>query len=236
MCGRFTQTHSAEDIAATFGLAEIPQWPPRYNVAPTQVVPTISALRNPEGTVATSGRDRQLKPDRQFKPLRWGLIPSWAKDLSIGAKLINARAETLQEKPSFRDAFKRRRCLIVADGFYEWKKQAGKKQPFYFRLENGELFAFAGLWDRWHSSEGDVLETCTIITTHANELAAPVHDRMPVILPPEHYDRWLDPNLQTTTDLQTLLRPYPTEAMSAYPVSAVVNSPTHDQPDCVAAI
>jgi putative SOS response-associated peptidase YedK len=230
MCGRFTQTHSAEDIAAAFGLTEIPLWQPRYNVAPTQVVPTISALRNSEGTVATSG------VDRQFKLLRWGLIPSWAKDLSIGAKLINARAETLQEKPSFRDAFKRRRCLIVADGFYEWKKQAGKKQPFYFRLENGEPFAFAGLWDRWHSSEGDVLETCTIITTNANELAATVHNRMPVILPPEHYDRWLDPKLQTTTDLQSLLHPYPPEAMTAYPVSAVVNSPTHDQPDCVAAI
>jgi putative SOS response-associated peptidase YedK len=221
MCGRFTQTHSAEDIAAAFGLTEIPQWQPRYNVAPTQVVPAI---------VATSDRDRQ------FKPLRWGLIPSWAKDLSIGAKLINARAETLQEKPSFRDAFKRRRCLIVADGFYEWKKQAGKKQPFYFRLENGEPFAFAGLWDCWHSSEGDTLETCTIITTNANDLAATVHDRMPVILPPEHYNRWLDPNRQPTTDLQSLLRPYPTEAMTAYPVSGVVNSPAHDQPDCVEAI
>ena len=174
--------------------------------------------------------------DRQFKLFRWGLIPSWAKDISIGAKLINARAETLQEKPSFRESFKRRRCLIVADGFYEWKKQAGKKQPFYFRLENTEPFAFAGLWDRWHSPDGDVLETCTIITTEANQLAATVHDRMPVILSPDSYDRWLDPKHQTSANLESLLRPYPTTEMTAYLVSPSVNSPTHDQPDCVAPL
>jgi putative SOS response-associated peptidase YedK len=220
MCGRFSQTHSAEAIAAAFGLSEIPQWQPRYNIAPTQTVPAI---------IASDGQ-------RHFKPLRWGLIPSWAKDPSIGARLINARAATLSEKPSFRDAFKRRRCLIVADGFYEWRKEGTQKQPFYFRLETGEPFAFAGLWEGWHSPDGDRIETCTIITTDPNELTATVHDRMPVILPTALYDRWLDSAHQQTTDLQAILHPYAKEAMIAYPVSTAVNRPTNDSPDCIAAI
>lgn len=218
MCGRFTLGHSAEDIASAFRLTETPDWKPRYNLAPTQTIPAI--VEAPETHA------------RAFKPLRWGLIPSWSKDSAIGTKLINARAETVCEKPSFRDAFKRRRCLIIADGFYEWKKQSGKKQPFHFRLASGELFAFAGLWERWHSPDGDTIETGTIITTIANDLTATVHDRMPVILQPEQYDRWLDstPDLEA---LQSLLNPYPTEAMTTYPVSLAVNSPTHDSPECV---
>lgn len=218
MCGRFTLGHSAEDIAKAFGLTEIPDWQPRYNLAPTQTIP---AIVEPPETHA-----------RAFKPLRWGLIPSWSKDSGIGAKLINARAETVREKPSFRDAFKRRRCLIVADGFYEWKKQSGKKQPFHFRLTSGEPFAFAGLWERWHSPDGDTIETGTIITTIANDLAATVHDRMPVILQPDEYDRWLDPT-PDLDDLQALLNPYLTDAMTAFPVSLAVNSPTNDSPECV---
>lgn len=220
MCGRFSQTHSAEEIAAAFDLEEIPQWQAHYNLAPTQTVPAIIASDD----------------HRHFKPFRWGLIPSWAKDLSMGARLINARAETVSEKPSFRDAFKRRRCLIIADGFYEWRKEGTKKQPFYFRLETGEPFAFAGLWDRWQSPDGDRLETCTIITTDPNELTATVHDRMPVILPKASYDRWLDPTNQQITALQAMLHPYAKEEMVAYPVSTAVNRPTNDNADCIAPI
>lgn len=211
MCGRFTQTRSAVELAAIFELEEIPEWQPRYNIAPTQMIPAI------------------VEPHR-FKSLRWGLIPSWAKEPSIGAKLINARAETVSEKPAFRDAFKRRRCLIAADGYYEWQKQAGKKQPFYFRLASGQAFAFAGLWERWNSPTGDAIETCTIITTEANELAASVHDRMPVILCQKEYDRWLDPTFQSA---QSFLHSYSSEPMLSYPVSLSVNRPSHDTPDCI---
>jgi putative SOS response-associated peptidase YedK len=220
MCGRFSQAHSAEAIAETFNLNAIPNWQPRYNVAPTQTVPAII----------------QNKDEREFKEFRWGLIPAWAKDASIGAKLINARAETIAEKPSFRTAFQRRRCLIVADGFYEWKTQSGKKQPFYFRLKDGKLFAFAGLWERWIAPTGNTLETCTIITTIANEVVAAVHDRMPAIFSPEQYDRWLDPEFKQTEELQALLHAYPAEAMATYPVGRAVNSPSHDGQDCIQAI
>lgn len=213
MCGRFTQTHSAAELAALFDLTETPDWHPRYNIAPTQSIPAI------------------VEP-HHLKLLRWGLIPSWSKDPAIGNKLINARAETVSEKPSFRDAFNRRRCLIVADGYYEWKKEGKKKQPFYFQLENHEPFAFAGLWERWNSPDGDPVETCTIITTDANPLAAMVHDRMPVILSQENYDRWLDP---TFKDARSLLHPYP-DTMQAYPVPLSVNSPAHDAPDCLTRI
>ena len=219
MCGRFSQSLRSEAIAEAFQLIETPDWQPRYNIAPTQMIPAIVA--------AESG-------NRQFKPLRWGLIPSWSKDPTIGAKLINARSETVAEKPSFRSAFKQRRCLILADGFYEWRKQSGKKQPFYFRLENGSPFAFAGLWERWES-EDSRLETCTILTTEANQTVAQVHDRMPVILKADSYDRWLDPS-QPPALLQELLRPYDSDLMTAYPVSLSVNSPRNDTPDCTAPL
>ncbi len=221
MCGRFSQGLAGDTIAKAFQLAEVPDWQPRYNIAPTQTIPAIVATQN---------------GDRHFKPLRWGLIPSWSKDPAIGAKLINARSETVAEKPSFRSAFKQHRCLILADGFYEWRKQSGKKQPFYFRLTDGSLFAFAGLWERWQAPEGDVLETCTILTTEANQVVAQVHDRMPVILAPDRYDQWLDPTLQQSEPLQALLRPYEAERMSAYPVSLSVNSPWNDTPDCITPI
>lgn len=220
MCGRFSQSLAGEAIAEAFQLTETPDWQPRYNIAPTQMIPAIVAA---EGNV------------RQFKPLRWGLIPSWAKDPTIGAKLINARSETVTEKPSFRSAFKQRRCLILADGFYEWRKQSGKKQPFYFRLKNGSLFAFAGLWEHWHDSEDNRLETCTILTTEANQTVAQVHDRMPVILHADHYDRWLDP-LQPSESLQSLLRAYDDDLMTAYPVGLTVNSPWNETPDCTAPL
>jgi len=221
MCGRFSQSLAGDAIAQAFQLAEVPDWQPRYNIAPTQTIPAIMATE---------------KSDRHFKPLRWGLIPSWSKDPAIGVKMINARSETVAEKPSFRSAFKRHRCLILADGFYEWCKQSGKKQPFYFQLQDGSPFAFAGLWERWQALEGDVLETCTILTTEANQLVAQVHDRMPVILPTDRYDQWLDPTPQPSEPLQALLRPYDADRMSAYPVSVSVNSPWNDVPECVTPI
>ena len=216
MCGRFSQSLTAEAIAEAFHLTEVPDWQPRYNIAPTQTILAVAMIE--------SG-------GRQSKPLRWGLIPSWAKDPAIGAKLINARSETVAEKPSFRSAFKQRRCLILADGFYEWRKQSAKKQPFYFRLKNGNPFAFAGLWERWHDSEDNRLETCTILTTEANRTVNPVHDRMPVMLHAENYDRWLDQS-QSLESLQALLHPYDDNLMTAYPVSTSVNSALNDTSDC----
>ncbi|HEY9656670.1 MAG TPA: SOS response-associated peptidase, partial [Crinalium sp.] len=187
MCGRFSLTQSANALAETFQLETLPEWTPRYNVAPTQAVLAIAAAP---------------AHSRQVRLFRWGLVPSWAKDLTIGAKLINARAETVAEKPSFRVAFKQRRCLILADGFYEWHRIDRKtKQPYYFQLADRQPFAFAGLWERWQGDD-TVVETCTILTTQANELLQPIHDRMPVILAPEEYDRWLDPT--ATPDHHTL--------------------------------
>ncbi len=162
----------------------------------------------------------------------WGLVPRWADDPAIGNRLINARAETAATKPSFRDAFRRRRCLIPADGFYEWKRQGGGKQPYYIRLEDDRPFAFAGLWERWEKA-GAVIESCTILTTDANELLMPLHNRMPAILDREQFDRWLDPTIEDAKVLQPLLGPYPAERMIAYPVSTVVNSPRHDVAECI---
>jgi putative SOS response-associated peptidase YedK len=216
MCGRFSLTQSANALAETFQLEALPEWTPRYNVAPTQALLAIAA------TPTTL---------RQVRLFRWGLVPSWAKDLTIGAKLINARAETVAEKPSFRAAFKQRRCLILADGFYEWHRIDRKtKQPYYFQLTDQQPFAFAGLWERWQGDETAV-ETCTILTTQANELLQPIHDRMPVILAPEEYDRWLEPT--ATPDHYTLLRPYDAALMQGYRVSTLVNRATYDSPDCV---
>ncbi len=210
-------TQSAAALAETFQLEELPAWQPRYNIAPTQTVVAIAAT--PAYT-------------RQVHLCRWGLVPSWAKDLTIGAKLINARAETVAEKPSFRAAFKQRRCLIPADGFYEWQRTDRKtKQPYYFQLIDQQLFAFAGLWERWQGDES-VVETCTILTTQANALLQPVHDRMPVMIAPEQYNRWLD-STTTAASLQELLQPYAASAMQSYPVSTAVNSPAHDSPECV---
>jgi putative SOS response-associated peptidase YedK len=219
MCGRFTQFHSAKAIAKAFQLSEVPELAPHYNIAPTQ---TIAVVLQPAP-----------KSERQFRFFRWGLIPSWSKDPAIGARLINARAETVAEKPAFRSAFRHRRCLIPADGFYEWQRQDGQKQPFYFHLQDHQPFAFAGLWEHWQGPEGEDIETCTILTITANELLGPVHDRMPVILSPEAYNTWVDPELQTASQLQPLLCPYPAEQMVAYPVSRAVNRTSFDDPDCI---
>ncbi|MCL1471175.1 SOS response-associated peptidase [Argonema antarcticum] len=219
MCGRFSFTQSEKIVAEIFQLASVPTLSPRYNIAPTQPVPTV--------LVDSDDKNRQLKM------LRWGLIPSWSKDIKIGAKLINARAETVAEKPAFRSAFKRRRCLILADGFYEWQEQEGKKQPFYFRLQDGKPFAFAGLWERWSKGEDEAIASCTILTTQSNELMGPIHHRMPVILDPKDYDKWLDPEVQKPESLQSLLQPYKSEEMTFYPVTTKVNNAKTDSPDCI---
>jgi putative SOS response-associated peptidase YedK len=219
MCGRFTQSQTAEMIAEVFQVAEVPPLTPRYNIAPTQSVSTV--LQTPEHS------------ERQFRQLHWGLIPSWAKDPKMGAKMINARAETVAEKPAFRSAFKQRRCLVLADGFYEWKRLERKKQPYYFRLDDGKPFAFAGLWEHWEGPEGEAIASCTLLTTAPNDLLRSVHDRMPVILHPQDYDLWLDPEVKAPDVLQPLLQPYPTEAMTGYPVSTLVNNPASDRPECV---
>lgn len=218
MCGRFSQTQSPEAIARAFQLEVTPDWQPGYNLAPTQPIPAIL---------------NQGKGSRQFYPLRWGLIPSWAKDTTIGHRLINARAETVAEKPAFRAAFRQRRCLVVADGFYEWQGQNGKKQPFYIRRADHGLFAFAGLWERWQGPDGQTIDSCTLLTTTPNEVMEPIHDRMPVILQPGTYDRWLDPTLQKPEALLPLLIPDAEADLIAYPVSARVNSPKNNDPTCI---
>ncbi|KOP22970.1 hypothetical protein AMR41_29260 [Hapalosiphon sp. MRB220] len=222
MCGRFTLSAFPEVLSQIFEVEKIPDFKPQYNIAPTQMV--LVVLYNSENH------------KREIQQLRWGLIPSWAKDQSMGAKLINARAETVAEKPAFRRAFKYQRCLLVADGFYEWRKQEGKKQPYYFRLLSEKPFAFAGLWEEWQSPEQEQIKSCTILTTQANELVEQVHDRMPVILQQETYDLWLDPQVHDRELLQPLLHPYPSETMTSYPVTTLVNSPKNNSPECITSL
>jgi putative SOS response-associated peptidase YedK len=222
MCGRFTLFESEKALSREFGVSGIPPLSPRYNIAPSQ---SVAAVREAH---AGTGRELVL--------LRWGLIPSWSKDPAIGNRLINARAETAREKPSFRNAFRRHRCLIPASGFYEWQRQERGKQPHFVRMRDGKPFAFAGLWDRWESPDKDVIETCTILTTAANAVLAPIHDRMPVILPREAYARWLDPALQETDSLGPLLAPFPPDDLVAFPVSSRVNIPSVDDERCIAPL
>ena len=221
MCGRFASKGSAKDIEKEFKVGKLNKlkFAPRYNIAPSQTIPAI---------LETDGA-------RTAQELRWGLIPSWAKDDAIGNKLINARAETLSEKPSFRNAFRSHRCIIPASGFYEWaKKGASAKQPFYFYLKEKPVFGFAGLWEEWLDKQsGELVETCTIITTEANEVLEPVHDRMPVILKAEDYDRWLDEKLKDTAELQSLLVPYPADEMASHAVSRAINNPAYDAPELI---
>ena len=221
MCGRYTLTLSGDALAEAFDLAEVPELSPRYNVAPTQEVATLR--QDAPGTAPG------------LTLMRWGLIPRWAKDKSIGNRMINARSETVAEKPAYRGPFKRQRCLILADGFYEWMKMPDGKQPFHIRLHDGEPFAIAGLWDRWKGEDGTI-ESCTLLTTSPNPLVGDIHNRMPVILPREHYGTWLDPSESDRERLERLLVAYPAEAMEARPVSRLVNSPANDSPACLEAV
>jgi putative SOS response-associated peptidase YedK len=202
-----------------FDLIDMPPLTPRYNVAPTQMVPAV--------------RLKSEKKERELVMLKWGLIPAWAKDAAIGSQMIMARADTVAEKPAFKSAFQKRRCLMVADGFYEWQKTNGKTQPYFIGLKDQDPFAFAGLWERWKNPEGDAVESCALITTDANDIVRPIHDRMPVILQPKYYDAWLDPEVQDVEKLQKLLVPYPAERMRAYPVSFLINDPKNEDPKCI---
>jgi putative SOS response-associated peptidase YedK len=217
MCGRFSNRTSAERIKKEFHVSEAPSVEARYNIAPTQKILGIS----------------QESSEREAKTFKWGLVPSWAKDESMGARLINARSETVSEKPAFREAFKRRRLIIPVDGYYEWQKTGGRKQPYYYTMQDERPFGFAGLWDRWKSPEGEVLETCTILTTEANNKAKEIHDRMPVILHAEDYDLWLGEDIRKLDLLKELLRPYPSTEMIAYPVSTLVNNVRVDRAELI---
>ena len=221
MCGRFTLRSSGEAVAEAFGLAETPDLFPRFNIAPCQPVAVVRHEPRAEG--------------RELALLRWGLIPPWADDPSVGDRLANARSETAATKPSFRRAFRSRRCLVVADGFYEWRRTNGRKQPYFVGLRGDRPFGLAGLWERWEKG-GEPVESCTILTTDANELMQPIHERMPVIVPPDQYGLWLDPRCQDSEKLAKLLRPFPAEGMLAYRVSTLVNDPRNDVPQCVEAI
>lgn len=227
MCGRFTMHHTTDQIADRFGIQQnLFELPERYNIAPQQEIGAV---------VVESFRPDDPEGERALEGFRWGLVPFWAKDPSVGNRMINARAETVAEKPAFRRLLARRRCLIPSDGFYEWDKEGGTRQPFHFRLRDGGLFGFAGLWDEWESPDGSPLRTCTILTTAANELVGRVHDRMPVILPRgDAEDHWLDPSVQAADDLLPLLRPYPERDMVAVAVSRRVNTPANDDPSLLA--
>ena len=219
MCGRYTLHTPIEQLAELFELPEAPSLEPRFNVAPTQQVPAVVAEGDP--------------PRRAVRMMRWGLVPHWAKDPAVGSRMINARSETVAEKPAFRTAFRRRRCLIPADGFYEWQAQADGKQPYYIRVRDGRPFAFAGLWEHWEGPDAVGLESCTILTTRPNDMLAQVHDRMPVILPPEAYQDWLWPVERQAAELLGLLNPYPSEEVTFHPVSRIVNSPRNESAKCI---
>lgn len=217
MCGRFVRKSTITEIGNEFDILEV-AWdgPPSYNIAPTQDV----------ACVVGNGKNRLVA-------MRWGLVPSWASDPTIGDRMINARSETIAEKKSFARAFKNQRCLVVADGFYEWRASQGRKEPIYVRLKSGRPFGFAGLYDHWKAPDGSVLSTCTIITTEPNELLKTIHNRMPVIIPADERKVWLDSRTQDPGVLMPLLRSFDAQAMEVYPVSLAVNSPKFNSPDCI---
>jgi len=217
MCGRFALP-TPEELAGHFNLKNTFKLEPRYNIAPSQ---DIVAMRSIPDTT-----------EREFVLLRWGFIPFWAKDTKIGYKMINARSETVADKPAFRAAFRHRRCLIPAAGFFEWSHKAKTKHPYYIKLKESNILAFAGLWEHWEGDSGETVESCTIITTEANKTVRNIHDRMPVIISPELYDNWLAPEARMK-DILSLLKPFPDTKMRAYPVGMEVNSPRNDNPSCL---
>lgn len=225
MCGRYTITTAPEALKRLFEFLNLPNLAPRYNVAPTQAAPIVRC---------------DAAGARELVMLRWGLVPAWAKDLSIASRLINARGDTVAEKPAYREAFRQRRCLVPADGFYEWREENGIRQPFRIGMKGGAPFAFAGLWERWTAKEAtgqlaaeEAVETFTIVTTDANAKLRPIHPRMPVILAREDYALWLDTSPGRARDALALLRPYPAEPMAFYRVSTRVNSVRNDDVECI---
>lgn len=225
MCGRFTLHTDPHILAKLFGLDEVPYLEPRYNIAPTQ---PVAIVRLDSGA------------EREWTHVHWGLVPSWAKDSSIGSRMINARSETVAEKPAFRAAFRRRRCLVPADGFYEWQRQGQQKQPYYITVDDGAPFAIAGLWEHWEGPDGSALQSCTLLTTEANEALEMIHNRMPVILHPEDHGLWLGDGFEVASDEQSvlfhLMRPYEAEAVTAMPVSTYVSNPRNEGAVCIEAI
>ncbi len=219
MCGRYRLSRRKQVIEEHFdSVSGEEDWTPRYNIAPTQSVPII--------------RQHAKEPRRELSLVRWGLIPSWAKDASGAAKMINARSETAATLPAFRDALKSRRCIVPTDGFYEWLRSGKNKQPYCFEVDDGELFAFAGLWDRWKDPSGNWVKSCSILTTKPNAVTSTVHDRMPAILQKDDYDLWLDPGMQDTDTASDLLKPYDARLMRCYPVSMRINQVQNDDPEC----
>ena len=220
MCGRYSLTADLGELAGRYEFAgDWDAFERRYNIAPTQEVLTV-----------VGGQTRRAGY------MRWGLIPHWAKNVSIGSRMINARAETVAEKPAFRDALRRRRCLVLADGFYEWQRTGGTRRPMRVVMRSGEPFAFAGLWSVWRDPDGNRVPSCTIITTEANDLLRPIHDRMPVILPRDLENLWLDTSVEDFNPLGSILTPHPNDAMDAYEVSSLVNSAANDGPEVVVRI
>ncbi|MCG8586183.1 MAG: SOS response-associated peptidase [Pirellulales bacterium] len=218
MCGRYTLRTPAHVLVKQFNLPGLVELPERYNIAPTQTVVGVRASEDGSREAAT---------------FRWGLVPFWAKDPAIGNRMINARAETVATKPAYRAAFKRRRCLVLADGFYEWQKQGKAKQPFFMHMDDDGPFALAGLWERWGKDDDEAIESCTIITTEPSPLLADIHDRMPVILEESDHELWLDPDFENYEYLGSMLRPFLDERLVAEPVSSHVNNPRNDSPRCV---
>lgn len=232
MCGRFTLATPASEWAALFRLDEIPEVEPRFNIAPTQ---DVAVVRAPPGLQEHPGL--HLAPSgspvpREFATMRWGLVPAWAREIGSGQPLINARSETVAEKPSFRDSYRERRCLVVADGFYEWQAAGRHKQPYWIGLPSRQPFGIAGLWDRWSAEDGRAVESCAILTTEANESLRALHDRMPVIVAPEHFDLWMDPDT-IPWELEPLLSPYPGDDIEFYPVTTRVNYVANDDALCM---
>ena len=219
MCGRFTRKEGFQQLAKMLELQVWPHLDARYNIAPSQFVACVRT--NPDSM------------ERECVEMKWGLIPSWAKEPRIGHQLINARAETVADKPAFRKAFRNRRCLILADGFYEWRREKKTKQPYFVRFVDNRPFAFAGVWERWERMEGNPLDSCALITTAPNAVMKPIHYRMPVILHPTAYALWLDDSMHHPQGLMGLLQPYPHEEMEAFPVSPLVNNPLNDSPECL---
>ena len=223
MCGRYRLSRRKQLVEEYFDTeSDEPEWTPRYNIAPSQPVPVI--------------RQNPKKPRRELSLMRWGLIPSWAKDASIAARMINARSETVGTKPAFRDPMTNRRCLIPADGFYEWQRTGKVKQPYCFEVNDGDLFALAGIWDRWTDPNRNTVETCSILTTSPNAVTSAIHDRMPVILDPDSYDIWLDPGMRDVTTASELLKPYDAQLMRCYPIGARINHVANDDEECSAPV
>ena len=222
VCNRYRLTHSKQYLAERFQAPDEIEDRPRYNIAPTQPVVTV--------------REERGKKTRKFTTMRWGLIPSWAKDTSIGTRTLNARSETVKTTPAFRQSILTKRCLIPADGFYEWQKMGSVKQPYCFEVGEGEVFAFAGLWDQWRSPDGEIIESCTILTTTPNSLVADLHDRMPVIVAPDKYGVWLDPDVTDFDAIRDILKPYDANLMRWYPVSRKLNNSRIDDAESASRV